>query len=48
MDKKEKKNLCMENDSFIISTDPKNETWVNLEVKKSEDLRVSVKYFRGI
>lgn len=48
MDKRSRKNLCLENDSFIIKNDPNNETWVNLEVKKSEDLRVSVKYFNSI
>lgn len=47
MDKQDRKNLCKENDEWINARG-EGETWVNLEVKKSEDLRVSVPYFRNL
>ena len=47
MDKKKMKDICKLSDEYINSRN-EGETWINLEVKKSEDLKISVPYFRNI
>ena len=48
MDKSLKKKIVKESDNWVNTYGLGGDTWVNLEVKKSEDLKISVPYFRNI